>query len=211
MARLPLIQPLLKQFVSEVDKSILLAKESLSYHEFRSGRLRRLARNKYYLIVELSFLQVYLAWEDFLEQTFLRYMCGGRTSSGKSPRLYVKPKNLDHAYNIIKGKQPFIKWEIAKDVIERAELFFHNGEPFKNAIGSISVELEDMRKIRNRVAHRSQSARIQFEDLVRERLGRKPRNITPGSFLFTMETNSNQLFIDKYCESIKVAASLIVS
>src|ERR1700730_6770477 len=53
-------------------------------------------------IVELSFMGVVAAWEEFLEGAMVRYLAGAKTASGYSAPLAVgKADGLDHAYQVV--------------------------------------------------------------------------------------------------------------
>ncbi len=184
MPRPYVLQPLLSSMTSKVKEGLTLAQEVVGLHEKRRGEMRPIAQSKVYLITELAFLQLFLTWEDFLEQTFIRYMCGGKTESGYSSESRTRAQNLDHALEILKGpSRPYIEWVDGREIQDRAKTFFQDGEPYCSAIGGAITQLNEMRKIRNRIAHRSKSSEQQFEELARQLLGHRPKGLTPGLLL----------------------------
>jgi hypothetical protein len=161
-------------------------------------------------MLELSFLRIFATWEDFLEETFIRYMCRGKTASAYCPKCYATPTSMEHALAILKGSRPFASWTSPSEIRERAKLFFKGGEPYENAVASAARELEEMRQIRNSVAHRSGSAWDQFQDMARKNLGYRPRGLSPGSFLATSGPAPGKRFFEFYCDTIIALAGLIV-
>lgn len=155
------IYPLQVTFDKEVHYCLRLADDATKFRESRSGTYRPIRKLTAYSIVELSFLKFYISWENFLEQTFVRYMCGGANSSGYSPVRYVQPRTIKHAFNMIRQERRYIDWTASDVVINRALLYFRDGEPYASAIGSLP-ELEEMRKVRNRIAHRSEYSERAF-------------------------------------------------
>jgi hypothetical protein len=210
MARQPKIQHIFNLLFERVIASETLAKNCFNYKERRSGGFRNLSKHTIYLIMELAFLQMFLAWEDFLEESFVRYMCGGKTASGYRPNLYVSPSCLDHAYDILRGQRAFIEWSNAGEVLRRARLFFKDGKPYDPAIAGALQELEEMRIFRNGIAHRSATANEQFENLARRLLGYHPRGLVPGFLLASVHSASGQTFLHRYSDIIKTIAAQIV-
>lgn len=174
-------------------------------------RRMRMPQIQVELVAELAFLRVFIAWENFLEQSFLRYLVGARSRSGQAPTKYVNPKNLDHARQVVCSGREYFQWNSASKVVQIAETYFRDGEPFKPILEGISAELKDMATIRNRIAHRSTSARDRFNSLVRKNFGHGKPGMTPGRFLLTSTTPSSQSsFFDDYTQTISAASFLIV-
>jgi hypothetical protein len=159
----------------------------------------------------MAFLGMFLAWEDFLEESFIRYMCGAVTGTHYCPKVYVSPTNLDHAlkFFIVKPRD-YVEWSSGQQVIERAEMVFRDGEPYKSAIRPLLTDLDDMRQIRNSIAHRSGTSWRRFEALVRRILGSRPRRLTPGLFLGLTHAGVGRPYIQHYKDVLSVAASRIV-
>ncbi|RLC08691.1 MAG: hypothetical protein DRH43_09625 [Deltaproteobacteria bacterium] len=137
------------------------------------------------VIIEMAFLKACLAWEDFLEQSFVYLMSPAKTK-GKKPKVYVKAPSKDAAYKILgvqQGRRDYVEWGDPELIIERSKAFFSRGKPFVPVIQKYRQHLNDMRKVRNRIAHRSPLAVKKFEDTVRGRTGGVPDGIVPGRFL----------------------------
>lgn len=206
----PKLQSLLALLHDRVTASEMLADNCPGFQERRSGTFRNLGRRTVYLIMELAFLRIFLAWEDFLEQSFVRYMCGGMTASGFRPQLYVHPPSLEHAHDILRGQRPFVEWSNGGDVLQRARLFFKNGYPYDPAIAGALEELDDMRILRNGIAHRSTTAIKAFEDLARKLLGHRPRGLVPGLLLASVHSRSGHTYLRHYSEVVKAVVAQIV-
>jgi|SRR3972149_6579026 len=173
-----------------------------------------LPRTRFQLVAELAYLQLYLSWEEFLEESFVRYFCGSRSPNGTTyPRL-IKPKDNDSARAFLFANRRYLDWTDHSAIVRIAETVFQNGGPFAT-LSSSSRTLTDMKKIRNRITHRSQSARNEFEDVVRQQLGSMPRPVlNAGAFLVTEKpaTTSGvqrESFFEYYSRSIGVLATLV--
>ena len=206
------ITPVFEIFNNEVHKSTSLAKALTNFKEFRSGKYRPISKKIMYLIAENSFLKLFVSWEQFLEQTFIRYMCGGETSSRYSPRRFVQPPSLEHALNFIKQARPYADWTVWDEVIARARLCFGEGKPFTNASGG-EAQLGEMKIVRNRIAHSSKHSKKKFQELVLQKLGYPPRarGWVPGRLLLSRVPPTNtKTVIQEYGDLVIVLGNLIV-
>src|SRR5713226_4835458 len=103
-------------------------------------------------IAELSYLKVYLGWENFLEESFARFLCGARTISGRRLSCYASPRTIEHARNIVIGLERggrYADWARRETVATRAELLFKDGIPFALPLQAAARDLDDMRIIRD--------------------------------------------------------------
>lgn len=121
-------------------------------------------------VVELAFLGVTASWEEFLEQTFVRYLAGARSDSGFQPTMRAgQCKSLAHAYQVFSGdpdhkpEKRYLSWTDPNSVVKSAKVFFKAGNPYSNALDLFRDELGRAVKLRNRVAHRSTKAGRQFK------------------------------------------------
>jgi len=163
------------------------------------------------IVTELAFLRIFIAWENFLEESFIRYSVGAESPSGYRPNRLIEPGNMGHALELISSGREYTKWNSACEVISRAEAYFRDGEPFKNAIQGATTDLNDMNTIRNRIAHKSPISKGKFNDFVRRKLGYGRRGMTPGRFLLTpLNSLSADTFLDYYVNIIRTTGRIIV-
>lgn len=163
------------------------------------------------IIAELAFLRIFIAWENFLEESFLRYLLGARPPSGSMPRRFVNPRNMSHALDILVSDREYIKWNSASAVISRAERYFRDGFPYRNAIQAATVDLDNMNTIRNRIAHKSKISKEKFNNFVRRTFGHGRHGMTPGRFLLTsVNANTSDSFLDYYVEIMRTASRIII-
>jgi hypothetical protein len=157
-----------------------------------------------------------LAWEDFVEGVFLRYLCGARNASGRGPHLlHPAQPSIAAAHTELIGATgaPFLTWS-RSDVLSRADNYFADGEPFATPLAAAAVTLEDAAIVRNAFAHRSAHARSRFRALVRRVIGYIPRGMTTGRFLLTVPpgfARTGTPVIEGYRLDYLATASAIVS
>lgn len=194
--------PILKELETQVNGSqnLLLKVKSLGMPQIQVE-----------IIAELAFLRIFIAWENFLEESFIRYLVGGKAPSGYSPRRFVNPPNMKIAMKIISGDRDYIKWNSAGEIIARSRIYFKDGEPYKTALEAATTDLDEVNTIRNRIAHKSNNTKNKFNDFIRRKFGHGKRGMTPGRFLLTPTNSTSQLiFLDHYVGIIKTASKIIV-
>jgi hypothetical protein len=163
------------------------------------------------LIFELAFLKIFIAWEQFLENTFVRYMCGASSLSGKKPIRIISARYLDGALRVICGERPYADWASVEIVVERANRFFDNGEPYATPLQSAAAELANMRKVRNHIVHHSNKSREDFTKLLVSTYGFRPQGMTAGRFLRRHPNVRGDQCIQEYAKTLESLAKMIIS
>jgi hypothetical protein len=163
------------------------------------------------IIVEMAFLRIFVAWESFLEESFIRYAAGAASPSGYTPRTLIHPRSIGHALDLVSSGRDYVTWNSASEVIGRSALYFEGGEPYRSALEPTLIELDEMNTIRNRIAHKSMKSKSKFNAFVRRKFGHGVHGMTPGRFLLTSPPNPPpHTFLDYYIEVIRIASSMIV-
>lgn len=141
---------------------------------------------------ELAFLGVVSAWEEFLEQTLVRYLMGAQSSNGYAPTLRGnKALSISEAFRELAQNQQY----------HPARSYLNSGQPgwgidqanrlfSAHSYQCIQNRIDLLRKavdIRNRVAHRSRKSRTLFENAARWFLcpasGVLSQSFSPGALL----------------------------
>ena len=146
-------------------------------------------------MIGLAFLSVVAAWEEYIEEAFLRYMAGTQTDTGYAPVLRLSPCcSLVHARQVLSAtfdsqeRPRFLPWNDYTWVVSAARVYFRDGEPYSKVANRFRDRLADAQIIRNRVAHTSQKARMQFRKMSNRLAGDHPmspmnRGFSPGRML----------------------------
>lgn len=173
------------RFARDADEALQLAETG---ERIRAGSpsgsvaRRELTAHRVEALYETAFLRVFLAWEDFLEESFLRYLCGYRSSLGPQNLRVTKFPTLDGARIAILGARDYLVWANPRTVAARSKIFILGGL-HETVLNSNLARLEAFNSIRNRVAHRSEYARKQFDHATVMLVGRRIAASSPGRFL----------------------------
>lgn len=162
-------------------------------------------------ITGLALLKLTLAWESFVEDSFLRYLCGAKSAANKAPLLLVaKEPTLNAAFKTLSGGNRYLAWQ-ADTTIKRANKYFDAGGPYATAVNGAKSDLDDMTEVRNRIAHRSEHSVKSFQDVVRAHLGYVPAGMTPGRFLLRTLPGPGKPAIEHYTSLLSATAHLIAN
>ena len=118
-------------------------------------------------IVELAFMGIIAAWEEFLERTLVRYVAGARTDRGYSPtHKHGRANSLQHGYKILSRdvnydpKKHYLKVSDPKWVTTIASFYFRS-HPYVSLESKAGL-LKKANSIRNRIAHDSEKCKSDF-------------------------------------------------
>lgn len=161
-------------------------------------------------VISFAFLEVFKAWEYFLEQSFISYTLKKPSIMGNCPVCYSSPTNREHAYQMIAGSAKYPDWTSHETVIKLSETFFEDGKPYKPALQSIASKLQEAKKIRNAISHNSQKSKETFNSLVRNKLSASQTGISVSNFLISKK-KSDPYFYDLYFTYFNNAAQIIAN
>jgi hypothetical protein len=163
------------------------------------------------VLVQSAFLRVFIAWETFLESTFVSYLVGSPSITGKQLTRYAAPKDRAHALGMVIGGMRFVDWTTPESVRKLASLFFDGGDPYETVLAQITSDLYDLKTIRNAAAHLASTSNAQLDALATRRLSTPTVGITVAKFIMTADPKSatGQSMLQTYEATLDTAAHLI--
>lgn len=127
-----------------------------------------------------NLLLFYAFLERSLERLFVGLLCNGFVSGHSNIRPLVQVKSYKVAHSIIRGSRPYADWLPYQHTQERAKAFFSRGKPFTTLETN---QFEDLRIIRNAIAHQSSSAKNRFETRIIGDRPLPPEQRRPAGYL----------------------------
>lgn len=137
------------------------------------------------MLYELAYLRLFIEWEAFLEQSFIRYMCGYISHCHNpmpSSRLGAFCYSLSIAATAVLNARPYVLWHNPTAVIGRARNWL-SACPHEVVVLSHYADLENYAAVRHRIAHGQQDAKVKFDTATMALVGRRYRGARPGRFL----------------------------
>ncbi|CAN7361084.1 hypothetical protein [Bosea psychrotolerans] len=164
------------------------------------------------LAYELAYLRVFVAWESFLEEAFLRLMCGYEHSAGQEPLLpgsAYHSKISDAEAALLNGRQ-YVLWHNVSSVIGRAAGNFRNSR-FENILASAQQRLAHFGAIRHRIAHEQKDGAQKFNAATMALAGKRYRAARPGRFLRDAQANAipQTRWMSQVCAELEALAQQI--
>lgn len=135
-------------------------------------------------ITVAAFLNLFIAWEEFLEAALTNFMSGQATLSGALPGKFVAPLTPAAARAMVVGINRYFDYANHEYVRRVASMYFQNGYPFEPHLSSITTDLGDLRTLRNASAHLSSTTQAALEAMA-QRIFATPQ---PGVELYTVLT-----------------------
>lgn len=149
-----------------------------------SAVLRELHHKRLLYVYEAAYLRVFVAWEDFLESSFLRYLCGYAHAGGQVPTRppHTYSATLAAGRTALFGTRSFLLWHGVDKVVSRSQRFFTNG-PHELVLLSNKARLDWFSWVRHRVAHGHDDARAKFDTASMGLAGRRYPAARAGALL----------------------------
>lgn len=167
-----------------------------------------------HFIGEMIMLRLFSIFEDSVAELAYKIAAGAFYSDGTVPALIVKSNRIQDSRalflthgrnrpldNLRWTKPRFIKDSVG-NVIPATESFIINAQ----AHGQV---IDEMRKVRNALAHNSASARLEFKEVVRQIYGFN-RSVSPGVFLVSKKHN-RVCNLSRYVASVKAVLTQLAS
>jgi len=156
--------------------------------------------------IEGCFIRFVVCWESFVEEYFLRCLCGAKTRNNKSINPKDAPfRNINDAFKKINKNRrdrdkDYIDWLDSTVIEQRINDFFRANSRVQKICESPD-KLYQIIIIRNAIAHRSVSALLKFEKMVKDQLGYLASlDPTMASLLVQKRRNTNILIFNTATE-----------
>jgi hypothetical protein len=129
-------------------------------------------------------LKVFVRWEDYLEASFLRYMCGCQSRHGQATLVGGIPfySSLAAAEAALLAGHSYLLWHGPQAVLVRVRRHIVNGT-HETVIAAAQSMLSDFAAIRHRIAHGQADARSKFNLATMSLAGRRYPGARAGRFL----------------------------
>lgn len=161
-------------------------------------------------ITTAAFLNMFIAWETFLEQSFAHFLVGHPSISLRYPVRRAAPATINAAHDMIIGTMKYFDYGNHDLMIKMARIYFANGHPFEPHLTSMSARLAELRTMRNAAAHVTTTTQTKLDNLALNLLGTPARSIPLYTLLMSSRPGGLSVFA-QYRDELLAAASLIAN
>ena len=158
-----------KEFFAELDRAETLV-EAMTNLPTKFGRSTKPGIHPKHRgqVIELAFMGIVASWEEFLEQTLVRYLTGAQTKKGNLTKLKAgRADTIQHAYELLSldpnynPDKSYLKTSDPRWMLRICDFYFST-HPFDCLRNKIEL-IRHANTIRNRVAHNSTKSKAYFK------------------------------------------------
>jgi hypothetical protein len=162
-------------------------------------------------ITVAAFLNLFIAWETFLEASLSQFMAGEPTINGVQPVKYVSPPSKDHALRLVIGVMRFFDYGNHDNVRALVNLYFEQGRPYEPHLSGMIGDLADIRTIRNACAHISSTTQSRLETLALRVTGASQIGVDAYKLLMMIDPGSHGNTVYNTLRSKLVTAAELIA
>jgi hypothetical protein len=154
------------------------------------------------LLSEMIALQAFYFFEGAMESLAAKLICGAHYADGVIPVITHLATSVDDALTKMRTvgrRRPkgILKWNRASEINGNVRYVMAVNEHFCAACRNHVSHINEIRIIRNHIAHGNQTTRREFEGVVIRRLGAKPLRLPrPGAFVLREFTPGTILLVE---------------
>jgi hypothetical protein len=191
------ISAVLGDFLRDIDRLVKFDLENQRAYSvgLENKNAKRLVKRQLIMLTESIFFSGFRAYENFIRDAFLLYCLEKRPESGKRVVSYLRPKSFQHAEELIQSSLQFLDWNTAETIIKRAELYLLDGFPVKTPYTSGKETFDELRLLRNHIAHRSKTSMNGYRKVLRRYFGTEPLELPePGEYLLLTDKHERSKY-----------------
>ena len=142
------------------------------------------------LVAEIAMIRLFLLIENTIASIGAKILCGANYLDGSTPRVLVAANTVPKALALMKGHnrrtpKPFLSWTKSKDIRDNLKHTLDAGDSLFACVIRHGIRLNEMRIVRNHIAHGSESTAVKFRSVIRAHYGGLKKGMTPGLLLLT--------------------------
>lgn len=159
-----------------------------------------------HFIAEIIMLRLFSILENSIKDTAMKVACQAEYRNGSIPNVNLRCKSLIDAENQFinynRTKPQKLKWTKARFVKDSVKKIIPINEKFLLSVSNSALVLDEMRKIRNHIAHRTSSTYQDYKSVILSVFGANLK-IQPGAYLISTKRLPVSR-IDYYIRSVKI-------
>lgn len=159
-----------------------------------------------HFIAEIILLRLFSILENTLMETAQKIACQAPYRNGTVPTLMlICRSSIDANYqfaNYNRTKPQNTKWTMARFVNDTIKKVIPPTEPYRVNINNHALTINELRVVRNHIAHRTSSTLNEYKGIINTVFGAK-LNIQPGAYLTSTKRLTSPK-IDFYIRAVRI-------
>lgn len=139
------------------------------------------------LVAEITFLRLFYVLENGFQAFACKLLCGCSYLDGSLPVLLSPSASISAAADRMRKfgrvRAHDLKWSKASEVNENVRYLIDASDHYVRVINFHGSLIDEMRRVRNRIAHNNQQSRKNFRVVVHRHYGAYLNQVTPGLLL----------------------------
>lgn len=161
----------------------------------------------YGFVAEILMLRIFSILESSVREVSVRVACGVSYKNGVMTAPRIRCASIQDALNKFKSvgrRTPLdhLKFTNVRNINESIKYIVDNSEPIRVKLAQYSAQFEEMRKVRNHIAHRYKNTYVEYKNVIMNRYGANLK-LKPSVFLTSTKRQSRAI-IDEYLITVKV-------
>ena len=148
------------------------------------------------LTAEIIMLRLFDVFQHHLQRMVCKVACGSSYLDGSNPQLLYRARSIAGAETAMMthGRSHalgFLRWSRAADVTDNAKYVIAPNDHVLVSLRRNGYAVDEMRRVRNRIAHSGQRARKDYAVVLKRYYGAQVRGVVPGTLLLSPELESH--------------------
>lgn len=164
------------------------------------------------LVAEILLLRLFDSLVETITSITTKIMCGALYADGSQPGLLIQSKSKVAAINNMmkygRRKPRDLRWSQVKEIKENVRYVIDPNEDFLNELDRHVLFIEEIRWIRNRIAHNNATTRKNYRKAVLRYYGAYVNSVRPGTLL--LSSRQNPVLIRQYLRKSRILVKTLI-
>jgi hypothetical protein len=168
-----------------------------------------------FAISEIVFIRSFYIFENSIAEVAYKLASGATYLNGKLPLLNTSARSQQGARSLmltfdrIKPRQN-LRWTRVRDINQSAGKVIVKSDPFFQKLLPYGNAINNMRRVRNFIAHKTSTSRSDFKDVILAEYGVR-KKYGSGKYLLAKPVTGNLRNVDRYIQSIEILLNDVCS
>jgi hypothetical protein len=159
------------------------------------------------LVAEIILLRLFALMESSFESIATKVLCGATYLDSTVPMVLKSCSNRVDALDVMRRhgrKKPRsqLKWTMVTDIKENLRHVLDVADPLIKTFDIHALIIDEIRRVRNHVAHRNADTRRKYRSVVQQHYGSYVPSVTPGVLL--LAKRFRPILLEQYLRKAKI-------